>query len=235
MTFTPTTVSGDSALADHPPAPFDVLPVDGSRCTRQRLRRGETLFGAGDVFHTLYVVHAGVLKSFTVSDDGLMQITGFQIPRDVVGLDGIGTGQHLSAAVALEDSEVFALPFAQCEQWAKESPHGQRVMMRTFAREITRSQEQMVVLGVMSAEQRVAAFLLDLSERYGRLGYSRSRFLLRMSRHDIGSYLGLKLETVSRVLSRLHREGLVQVQGRSIALLDLPALRRMVGVSGERR
>jgi CRP/FNR family transcriptional regulator len=107
-------------------------------------------------------------------------------------------------------------------------------MTRAFAREITRSQEQMVLLGVMRAEQRVAAFLLDLSERYGRLGYSRLRFLLRMSRHDIGSYLGLQLETVSRVLSRLHREGLVQVQGKSIALLDLPALRLLVGVSAGR-
>jgi CRP/FNR family transcriptional regulator len=234
MTVTHAGVSGDAPFAEPRSTSFDVPSVDASRCARQRVRRGEMLFGAGDAFHTLYVVHAGVLKSFTVSDDGLTQVTGFQIPRDVVGLDGVGSGRHLSEVVALEDSEVFVLPFDQCQRWAKESAHGQRVMTRAFAREITRSQEQMVLLGVMRAEQRVAAFLLDLSERYGRLGYSRLRFLLRMSRHDIGSYLGLQLETVSRVLSRLHREGLVQVQGKSIALLDLPALRLLVGVSAGR-
>jgi CRP/FNR family transcriptional regulator len=212
-----------------------VVPLHGGKRPRQRVRRGETLCGFGDPFRHIYVVRVGVLKSFTVADDGTAQVTGFLMAGDVVGLDAIDTGTHQSSVVALEDSEVFALPFAQCERWSQESAHGQRLMMRTLAREIVRSQELMLVLGSMRAEQRLATFLLDLSERYGRLGYSRARFLLRMTRNDIGSYLGLKLETISRLLSRFQQHGWVQVQGKSIALLDLDALRRLSGAFAERR
>jgi CRP/FNR family transcriptional regulator len=154
---------------------------------------------------------------------------------DVIGLDGIDNGFHHGEVIALEDAEVFVLPFAQCEQWSLESAHGQRLFMRTLAHEIVRSQELMIMLGTMRAEQRVAIFLLDNSERYGRLGYSRSQFLLRMTRQDMGSYLGLKLETVSRVLSRFQQAGFIQVQGKAIALLDFRALRRLSGISPYRQ
>ena len=211
----------------------DIVPLHASK--RRRVRRGETLCGFGDPFRTVYVVRVGVFKSFTVSDDGIAQVTGFQMAGDMIGLDAIDTGRHQSSVVALEDCEVFVLPFAQCERWSQESAHGQRLLMRTLAREIVRSQELMMVLGSMRAEQRLATFLLDVSERYGRLGYSRTRFLLRMTRQDIGSYLGLKLETISRLLSRFQQEGIIQVQGKSIALLDFPALWRISGVSPDRQ
>src|SRR5581483_6911586 len=202
---------------------------------RQKVRRGETLYAAGGAFRLLYVVRVGVMKSFTVSGDGLVQVTGFHFAGDVLGFDGIDSGTHQSSVVALDDCEVFVVPFAQCERWSAESPQAQRLMMRTLARELLRSQELMLLLGTMHAEQRVATFLLDISERYARLGYSRSEFILRMTRQDIGSYLGLKLETVSRIFSRFQAEGLLQVQGKSLAVLDFNALWRISGLSPDRR
>ena len=225
----------DPVHANHHDLSFNVVALNPPKCARRRIGRGETLFGVGDSFRSLYVVRLGFLKSLTVSDDGLAQVTGFQMVGDVIGLDGIDTGYHQSEVVALEDAEVFVLPFAQCEQWSHNSAFGQRLMMRTLAREIVRSQELMIMLGTMRAEQKLSTFLLDLSQRYGRLGYSRSQFLLRMTRQEIGSYLGLKLETVSRLLSHFQREGFVQVQGKSIALLDFPALCRMSGISPRRQ
>ena len=215
-------------------ASLNVVSLKPPKRSRRRVRRGETLYGVGDPFRVLYVVRVGVFKCFTVSDDGLMQVTGFPMSGELIGLDGIDTGQHQSEVVALEDAEVFVVPFAQCEQWTQESAHGQRLMLRTMAHEIVRSQDLMVMLGTMRAEQRVAIFLLDLSMRYGRLGYSHSQFLLRMTRQEIGSYLGLKLETVSRILSHFQQAAFIQVQGRSIALLDFPALSRLSGWSPER-
>jgi CRP/FNR family transcriptional regulator len=212
----------------------NVVSMKPPKRTRRRIHRGESLYGVGDPFRVLYVVRVGVFKSFTVSDDGLMQVTGFPMAGDLIGLDGFDTGVHQSEVVALEDAEVFVLPFAQCEQWSQDSIFGQRMMLRTMAHEIVRSQDLMIMLGTMRAEQRVALFLLDLSQRYGRLGYSQTQFLLRMTRQEIGSYLGLKLETVSRILSHFQQEGYLQVQGRSISLLDLPALGRLSGLSPDR-
>jgi len=174
-------------------------------------------------------VACGTLKCFVTSHNGAVQVTGFQIAGDMVGLDGIGNGLHQSGAVALGDAEVFVLPFAQCEIWSRESAWGQHLLMRSLALETLRGRRHLMALGTMRADQRMAVFLLDFSQRYECRGRSRSRFVLGMSRQDIGSYLGLTLETVSRLLSRLQREGLVQVQGRSIDLLDFPALRQLAG------
>jgi len=212
-------------------AVVNLLASDRSRCERQRLRRGETLVRAGDRFHMLYVIRRGVLKTFATSADGLIHVTGFPMTGETVGLNGIGAGIHRNDVVALEDAELFALPFARVEQWAQQSGQAQALMMRTLAHEILRGQDLMFMLGAMRAEQRLALFLLDLSLRYQRQGMSRSRFILRMTRQDIGSHLGLQLETVSRSLSRLHCAGIVQVQGKSIALLDFPALWRLSGTS----
>lgn len=222
---TPSNVSAPSAT---------VTPLGVPKRLRQKVRRGETLYAAGDTFRVLYVVRVGVMKSFTVSNDGLMQVTGFHLAGDVLGFDGIDSGMHQSSIVALDDCEVFVVPFGQCERWSLESPHAQRLMMRALSREILRSQELMLVLGTMSAEQRVATFLLDISERYAQRGYSRSAFILRMTRQDIGSYLGLKLETVSRIFSRFQAEGALQVQGKSLSVLDFAALWRTSGLSPDR-
>jgi CRP/FNR family transcriptional regulator len=225
----------DRIAAPVAPATADVVPLRRPACLRQQVGRGETLCGAGELFRVLYVVRTGTLKGFLVSHTGLIQVTGFHIAGDMIGLDGIGTGHYHSAVVALEDAEVFVLPFAQYEQWSQDFEYSQRSMMRTLAQEIVRNRDHLLVLGAMRAEQRVALFLLDISLRYGHLGYSRSQFLLRMTRQDIGSYLGLTLETVSRLLSRFQREGVIQVQGKSLALLDFSALWRIAGVSSTSR
>jgi CRP/FNR family transcriptional regulator, anaerobic regulatory protein len=210
-------------------------PLNAPKCARRHLRRHETLHRTGEQLSALFIVRLGILKSLTLSEDGLVQVTDFLMATDVIGLDGICTGRHQSEVVALDDSEVFVLPYAQCEQWSRASAHGQRLMARTLASKIERGHEHMIMLGTMHMEQRVATFLLDLSERFGRFGYSRSQFMFRMTREEIGSYLGLKLETVSRALSHLQRQGFVQLQGKSIALLDFPALRRISGTSRDRQ
>ena len=212
-----------------------VLPAHRRACSRRRLVRGESLCTAGDSFRALHIVSSGALKCYVTSHNGAVQITGFQIAGDIVGLDGIGTGLHQSGTVALVDAEVFVLPFALCERWSQASPYGQHLLMRTLAQESIRIQRHMLALGTMRADQRMALFLLDFSQRYERLGLSRSSLVLGMPRQDIGSYLGLTLETVSRLLSRLQREGMLQVQGRSIDLLDFPALWRLSGALNPRR
>ena len=206
-----------------------VTPLKPVDRMRRRVRRGESLFGAGDAFSTLFVVCAGHFKRLASSANGQVQVTGFPMVADVLGLDGVDTGFHQCDVVAFDNAEVFVLPFAECEQWAQDTANGQRLLRRTFAREITRSHDHMLLLSATRAEQRVAMFLLDLSERYCRQGESRSRFALRMTRQDIGSYLGLQLETVSRLLSHFQREGFIQVQGREISMLDFPALWQLTG------
>lgn len=202
-------------------------------CLRRHVSRGESLCSAGETFRALYIVYVGNLKSFVVSRNGLIQVTGFQIAGDIVGFDGIDTGCYQSDVIALMESDVFVLPFAECERWSRESTYGQHLLLRTLAREASRSQQHMLALGTMRAERRMAIFLLDLSHRYQQLGWSRSQFLLTMLRQDIGSYLGLTLETVSRLLSRMQRDGVLQVQGKSISLLDFPALWRLAGTNSE--
>jgi CRP/FNR family transcriptional regulator len=153
------------------------------------------------------------------------------MPGETVGLDGIGNDAHECQAIALEDSEVCVLPFDRIEEVARDNAAFQHNVHRYLSREIGRQRTLMLLLGTMRADQRLAAFLLDLSQRYQARGYSSSEFILRMTREEIGSYLGLKLETISRLLSRLQQEGLIQVQGRVVKLLEPTALRQLVGQS----
>jgi len=164
----------------------------------------------------------------------LFAVAGWIVARLAIGflgLDGVGNEEHECQAIALEDSEVCVLPFDRVEQIARESAAFQHNVHRYLSREIARQRTLMLLLGTMRADQRLAAFLLDLSQRYQARGYSSSEFILRMTREEIGSYLGLKLETISRLLSRLQQEGLIQVQGRVVKLLERPALRQLVGQS----
>ena len=198
---------------------------------RIRLRKGETLYRAGGPFTALYAIRSGSLKTVLLAEDGRDQVAGYHMPGEIVGLDGIGNDLHECESIALEDSEVCALPFERVEEVARDNAAFQHNLHRHLSREIGRQRTLMLLLGTMSAEQRLAAFLLDLSQRYQARGYSSSEFILRMTREEIGSYLGLKLETVSRLLSRLQREGLIQVQGRVIKLLERVTLKELVGQS----
>jgi CRP/FNR family transcriptional regulator len=205
----------------------ELAQIDTLVRARRRLRKGETLYEAGDPFTGLFAVWVGSTKSTVMAEDGREQVTGYQLPGDILGLDGVGTDRYRSRATALEDSEVCVMPFDRIELLAQRVPALEHNLRRFLSREISRDQSVMLLLGSMRAEERLAAFLLDLSQRYHQRGYSSTSYVLRMTREEIGSYLGLKLETVSRLFSRLQQEGVMRVQGREITLLDTGALRQL--------
>jgi CRP/FNR family transcriptional regulator len=196
---------------------------------KRRVARGAPLYHNGDRFESLYAVRSGSFKTVGVSRDGTEKITGFHLPGELLGLDAINGGRHGYNAVALEDSEVCIIPFGQLEQAALTLPALQHQLLRLVSGDISRDYGLMLLLGSMTAEQRLAAFLLSLSRRHQRLGFAGDRFLLRMTREEIGNYLGLTLETVSRLLSRFQREGLVTVHQRDVEILGKERLMEMVG------
>jgi len=205
--------------------------LDATVTDRTRLKKGDKLYRAGESFAALYAIRLGSCKTTVLAEDGREQITGYHMPGDIMGLDGIGTEQHGCEAVALEETEVCALPFERLEELARTIAPLQRNLHQFLSREIERDQNMMLLLGNMRAEGRLAVFLLNLSDRYRRRGYSPVEIVLRMTREEIGSYLGLTLETVSRLFSRFQKEGLLQVQGRVLKLLDLSALKQLAGQS----
>ncbi|MGH6622412.1 MAG: fumarate/nitrate reduction transcriptional regulator Fnr [Burkholderiaceae bacterium] len=195
---------------------------------RRRIKRGATLFRAGDAFHALYAVRVGFLKSSVTSGDGREQVTGFHMAGEIVGLDGISTDHHSCDTTALEDSDVCVIPYDRIDHIAQQLPALHHHFHRLMSREIVREQSVMLLLGSMMAEERLAAFILNLSQRFEARGYSKSEFMLRMTRAEIGSYLGLKLETVSRALSRFAQEGVIEADQKRLRLLDPERLREIV-------
>ena len=206
----------------------DLARVEQIVFARRRVRRGESLFKAGDVFNALYAVRSGFLKTTVLNDDGREQVTGFNMSGELLGLDGIGGGVHEGNAVALEDCEVCVLPFALIEELGREIPAIQRNLHGVLSREIARDHGVMMLLGSMRAEERLAAFLMNLSKRFTARGYSPSDFHLRMTREEIGSYLGLKLETVSRLFSRFQTDRLIEVQQKHVRILDSLGLKALL-------
>jgi CRP/FNR family transcriptional regulator len=195
---------------------------------RRRLKRGEALFAAGDEFKAVYSVRSGFFKTSLVDGEGREQVTGFFMGGELLGMDGIGTGRYNGAAIALEDSEVCVLPYSLIEQIAAEIPALQRNLHAVLSREIVRDHGVMMLLGSMRAEERLATFLLNLSKRFTARGYSPSDFNLRMTREEIGSYLGLKLETVSRLFSAFQRDGLIEVQQKHVRIRNSAGLGRLL-------
>jgi CRP/FNR family transcriptional regulator, anaerobic regulatory protein len=195
---------------------------------RIRLRKGDVLYRVGGRFNALYAIRTGSCKTLMLAKDGHGQIAGFYMTGEIIGLDGIATDIHECQATALEDTEICSLPFDEIENLAHRNARFQHNLHRLLTHRYARARTLMIVLGTMSGDQRLAVFLLDLSQRYQARGYSSCEFVLRMTREEIGSYLGLKLETVSRLFSRLQRDGLLQVEGRAVKLLDRVALTRIV-------
>jgi CRP/FNR family transcriptional regulator len=196
--------------------------------TRRRIKRGENLYRAGDGFNSLYAVRSGFFKSNVILEDGRDQVTGFHMPGEILGLDGIGTEKHTCNALALEDGEVCVIPFSRLEEVSREVRNLQHQFHKVMSREIVRDQGVMMLLGTMRAEERLAAFLLNLSQRFVARGYSPSEFHLRMTREEIGSYLGLKLETVSRIFSKFQEQGLIAVQQKHIRILSTDGLKELL-------
>ncbi len=196
--------------------------------SRRAVVRGESLFRAGEAFLSLYAVRTGFFKTCVSSEDGRDQVTGFQMAGELLGLDGISTDSHTCDAVALEDSQVCVIPYAQLENLSREFSELQHQFHKIMSREIVRDHGVMLLLGSMRAEERLAAFLLNLTQRLQARGFSASSLILRMTREEIGSYLGLKLETVSRTFSKFQEEGMLDVKQRQIRILDQDKLQSLV-------
>ncbi|HUL94935.1 MAG TPA: fumarate/nitrate reduction transcriptional regulator Fnr [Usitatibacter sp.] len=191
--------------------------------TRKRVKRGESLYRAGAAFDSLYAVRSGFFKSSVVLEDGRDQVTGFHMAGEILGMDGIGTDRHAADVIALEDSEVCVIPYARLADSGL-----QRQLHKVMSRELVRDQGVMMLLGTMRAEERLAAFLLNLSHRFLARGFSSHEFHLRMTRDEIGSYLGLSLETVSRLFSRFQEESLISVQQKHIVIHDIDGLKAVM-------
>jgi CRP/FNR family transcriptional regulator len=206
----------------------DLDRMDNLVYARRKVKRGESLFKSGDQFNAVYALRSGFFKTSLIDGEGREQVTGFFMGGELMGLDGIGTGRYNGHAIALEDSEVCVMPFSLIEELSREIPALQRHLHAVLAREIVRDHGVMMLLGSMRAEERLATFLINLSKRFMRRGYSASDFHLRMTREEMGSYLGLKLETVSRLFSSFQKDGLIEVQQKHVRILDIAGLERTI-------
>jgi CRP/FNR family transcriptional regulator len=209
----------------------DIARVENIVYARRRVKRGDTLFSAGAEFSAVYAIRSGFFKTSVVDGEGREQVTGFHMGGELMGLDGLGSGMYNGSAVALEDSEVCVLPYALIEEMAREVPALQRNLHAVLAREIVRDHGVMMLLGSMRAEERLATFLINLSKRFMRRGYSASDFHLRMTREEIGSYLGLKLETVSRLFSAFQKDGHIDVQQKHVRIVSIAGLQSLLNGS----
>jgi CRP/FNR family transcriptional regulator len=206
----------------------DLARLDNVVYARRRVRRGDTLFTSGTPFSAVYAIRSGFFKTSLVDGEGREQVTGFFMGGELMGLDGLGSGSYNGTAVALEDSEVCVLPYALVEEMAREIPALARHLHTVLAREIVRDHGVMMLLGSMRAEERLATFIINLSKRFVRRGYSASEFHLRMTREELGSYLGLKLETVSRLFSAFQKDGYIEVQQKHVRILDIAGLEKLL-------
>jgi CRP/FNR family transcriptional regulator, anaerobic regulatory protein len=188
------------------------------------LQPGQHLYRAGDPSLSLYAVRSGTLKSYYTTDDGDEQVLGFTLPGEMVGFDGLSDGHYTSNSVVLETSCVCSLPYERLEEMCHTTPGLHKQIMRVVGREITLDHQMLLLLGKRSAEERLATFLVSLSKRYRARGLSATEFNLPMSRQDIGNYLGLAIETVSRLFAHFQEQGLLTVNRRRVVLHDLDRL-----------
>ncbi|MBF6617392.1 MAG: fumarate/nitrate reduction transcriptional regulator Fnr [Candidimonas sp.] len=207
----------------------DVAKLDELIKERIRIPKGSALFHLGEKTEAVYGIRSGSLKTQLEDASGQIQITSFLLPGEIVGMDGLLDNVHLSHAIALEDSEVCIIRIDEMDELARHLPVLQQQLRRLMSKEIGRSHQLVMALGALRSEQRLAAFLVNLSQRLSALGYSASEFILRMSREEIGNYLGLTLETVSRLFSRFARENLIRVRQREVNILDMHGLQALAG------
>ena len=195
------------------------------------LHKGDFLFRQGDKFGSVFVIRAGSVKTFTSTQEGEEQLNGFYFPGELVGLSGLDEGVYPISAKMLETTSVCEIPFERLDDLSGLLPELRRQVMRSLSREIRDDQQMIMLLSKKNAEQKIASFLLKLSARYHVRGYSASQFRLSMSRNEIGNYLGLAVETVSRIFSRFATQELIKVDGKEVELIDLVALMEAAGES----
>lgn len=202
----------------------DIERLDGIMLSRRPLQRGEILFRAGQPLGSLFVAREGAFKTVAVDEQGGMQVIGFHLPGELMGLDALGGGQHACDAQALTRADVCEVPLTQLEHVASQVPGLQRQLLRIMGQSMGRDQQHIELLGRRNAQERLAVFLHQLSERYRALGRPALQFLLPMSREDIASYLGIVIETVSRTLGKMQDDGIISVHAREVRILDLDRL-----------
>ncbi len=215
--------------------PEDVERLDDIVKRTRPLHRGDVLFREGDRFRSLYVVKTGSVKTFAPNPEGGEQVLGFHLPGELIGLDAIDKDLHACSAKVLETSAICEIPFARLEELTAAIPSLQHQMFRLLSKEIAHETDMLLLLGKKTAEERLAVFLLSLSRRLQKRGLSATDFYLSMSRHEIGNYLGLAVETVSRLFTRFQDDGLMRVDRKHIELTDVRALESLVGAAGQQR
>ncbi len=201
----------------------------------QKVQRRKRLVSAGEPFKNIYAIRYGVFKGAVIGNDGHEQVTHFYMSGEILGLDGIANGIHACDLVALEDAEVCVIPYDRVLQLCQRLPEYNQHLQKLLSREIVRQHGVMLLLGSLHSESRIAAFLLNHAQRLEALGFSGSEFLLRMTRADIGSYLGLKLETISRAFTRFTQENIISVDQKHIQILDPEGLRAIVAGTSQRK
>lgn len=221
-------IVGQKCLGYDPRLPGACILKD-TNLQHHLLHRGEYLYRAGEPFQALYMIRSGIIKTYFISEDGEEQILGFHLPGEIIGFDGIAEGAYASNGMALDTTSICKLSFETLEEHYSASPQLQSALLRGMSREILRHENMMMLLGKKKADQRLASFLLNRSTYQSTRGYSATIFTLAMTRTDIGKYLGLTVETVSRVLSRLQAQGIIEVHTNQIQILDLESLRDRAG------
>jgi CRP/FNR family transcriptional regulator len=217
----------------------DVERLDSIVKRSRPLHRGDHLFRGGERFRSLYVVKTGSVKTYAPSEEGGEQVLGFHLPGEIIGLDAIDKSCHACSAKVLETSAICEVPFQRFEELAASIPSLQHQMYRLLSKEIGAETEMLLLLGKKNAEERLAAFLVSMSKRLSKRGLSPVDFYLSMSRHEIGNYLGLAVETVSRLFTRFQDEGLLKVDRKHVQVLDIATLEALAGApatsTGRRR
>ncbi|MCJ8169185.1 fumarate/nitrate reduction transcriptional regulator Fnr [Atopomonas sediminilitoris] len=207
----------------------DIDQLDSIVKRGRPLKKGDHLYRQGDTFTSVYAIRSGAIKTYVVSDAGEEQITGFHLPSEVVGLAGLAGDSHGVSAVALETTNVCEIPYERLDDLAMELPQLRRQLMNLMSREIREDQQMMLLLSKKNADERIATFLVNISGRYRLRGFSAHHFRLPMSRSELGNYLGLAVETVSRVFTRFQQQGLIEAEGKDVHLTNPTELYAMAG------
>ena len=210
----------------------DIAQLDSIIQRSKPLQKNQHLYRESDDFQSVFAVRSGTLKAYKTTDDGREQVTGFYFPGEILGMDGISNNSHASSAKDLETSAVCEIPFSSLEKLSSMMPNLQRHFFQLMSREITEDQQLITLLSKNSADERVAALMISISKRNARRKLSSTQFRLPMSRVDIGNYLGLTVETVSRVFSRMQKMDILRVDNKEIEILDLEGLQRMANLAG---
>lgn len=203
----------------------DIDKLDGIIRRGRPIQKKEHLYHAGDMFKSVYAVRSGTVKTVKITEDGIEQITGFHLPGEIIGMDGLATNIHSNAAIALETSAICEIPFSRLEELSTKIPNLQRRFFQLMSKEIAEEQQLITMLSQNNAEERLAALLLSIAVRHQHRGLSSREFYLPMSRSDIGNYLGLTIETVSRIFTRLHKSGVIDLDKKYVKINDIDALR----------